>query len=216
MTAGRAPEAGALASALHAAAAAPGRAGTLHLFGQFVGSWALAWSGRDTRGRPARMTGELHVGWVLAGRAIQDVWIVPCHDDPAEGRAPGFHGTTVRFPDPGTGIWQSIWIDPPNGRVRRFRAYPAGHNIELISDDERPRLRWRFTGITPASFRWTGEISAGDDAEWVSQQQMLATRTSPATPPPADSLLKPDLFSCFSPQARNCWPQRPPGWGRSP
>lgn len=182
MTAGPAPEADALASALHAAAAAPGQAAALHRFGQFVGSWALDWSGRDTYGRPARMTGELHVGWVLAGRAIQDVWIVPGRHDPAEGRAPGFHGTTIRFPDPGSGTWQSVWIDPPNGRVRRFRADPVGHDIELVSDDERPWLRWRFTGITSASFRWTGEISVGDGTEWAFQQQMLATRVQPGRP----------------------------------
>jgi len=109
---------------------------------------------------------------------------VPRHDDPAEGRAPGFHGTTIRFPDPDTGTWQSIWIDPPNGRVRRFRAYAVGSDIELISDDQPPyRLRWRFTGITPVSFRWTGEMSAHDDTEWVFQQQMLATRIKPNTLP---------------------------------
>lgn len=104
---------------------------------------------------------------------------MPRHDDPAEGRAPGFHGTTARFLDPDTDTWQSIWIDPPNGRVRLFRARPDGPDIELISDDRQPRLRWRFTDITPTSFRWTGEVSAGENAEWVFHQQMLATRTEP-------------------------------------
>lgn len=177
MTGGPAMQPDALAGALHSAAAAVPRAAALQLFGQFVGSWDLEWSGRDLCGQPARMTGELHVGWVLAGRAVQDVWIVPRHDDPAEGRAPGFHGTTVRFPDPDTGTWRSIWIDPPNGRVRVFRGRPAGSDIELISDDEEPRLRWRFTDITPTSFRWTGELSADDETDWVFHQQMLATRT---------------------------------------
>jgi hypothetical protein len=47
VTAGPAPEADALASALHPAAAAPGQAAALHLFGQFVGSWVL--DGPDDR-----------------------------------------------------------------------------------------------------------------------------------------------------------------------
>ena len=61
-----------LQEALHVAGPNPDHAEHLGLFGQFVGSWDLQWSGLDADGRPAR-AGELHFGWVLGGRAVQDV-----------------------------------------------------------------------------------------------------------------------------------------------
>jgi hypothetical protein len=66
-----------LIEALHVAGPAGALADRLSLFGQFVGSWYLEWTGAGTDAQPATMTGELHFGWVLGGRAVQDIWIVP-------------------------------------------------------------------------------------------------------------------------------------------
>lgn len=65
----------------------------------------------------------------------------------------GFYGTTVRFYDPSIDAWRSTWIDPPHGVVRRFIARPDRQDILLLSDEDDPQLRWRFTDITPRSFR---------------------------------------------------------------
>jgi hypothetical protein len=47
------------------------------------------------------MSGELRLGWVLGGRAVQDIWIVPGRGQSGEGRPPlAFHGSTIRFNDP--------------------------------------------------------------------------------------------------------------------
>ena len=75
-----------LIEALHVAGPAAEHADKLMLFGRFVGSWRLEWTGTDTGGQPATMTGELHFGWVLGGRAVQDIWIVPGRGEPGEGR----------------------------------------------------------------------------------------------------------------------------------
>lgn len=168
----------ALPQALHAPAPTGKDAGRLKLFGQFAGSWQLHWSGPGHDGKPAQLPGELHVGWVLGGRAVQDVWIVPSRGDPAEGQAPGFHGTTIRFYDPAIDAWRSTWLDPPNGKIRRFIGRPAGPDIVLLSDDEEPALRWTFTGITRDSFRWNGEISHQHSCAFEYQQHMLARRTA--------------------------------------
>jgi hypothetical protein len=114
-----------LIAALHLIGPAGEHAGKLMLFGRFVGSWQLEWTGRGAGGQPASMTGELHVGWVLGGRAVQDVWIVPGRGQPGEGQPPlAFHGSTIRFYDPAIDAWRSTWIEPVNGRVRRSSADP--------------------------------------------------------------------------------------------
>ncbi len=178
----------ALGAALHAPGPDPGYADKLMLFGQFVGSWHGEWSGYDTNASPAHLTGEVHFGWVLGGRAVQDTWIVPARRRTTDstdkmhgtGRAvtTSFHGTTIRFYDPSIDAWRSTWIDPPNGRIRRFIARPVGAEIILLSDEEQPHLCWRFTDITPRSFHWRAEISHDAGATWAYHQDMTLTRTA--------------------------------------
>jgi len=69
MTDGGTPSRAGLVEALHADGPAGPHADELMLFGRFVGSWRLEWSDADG----ATATGELHFGWVLGGRAVQDV-----------------------------------------------------------------------------------------------------------------------------------------------
>ncbi|GIH18601.1 hypothetical protein [Rugosimonospora africana] len=169
-----------LAGALLSGGPAPGSGPELAAFGQFVGDWVLRWSGRDSTGtHTVTMDGTLSVGWILGGTAVQDVWAVPLLGQRPAGGLAGFHGTTVRFYDPGIGAWRSTWIDPPNARVRRFVGRIVGADIELVSDEEEPLLRWRFSQITGDSFVWTGEIRPGRDADWSLQQEVRASRGEP-------------------------------------
>src|SRR5262249_57950160 len=62
--------------------AAPGRAGEIpesaDAYGWLIGSWELDvrhYRGVDVAARGIK--GEAHFGWVLEGRAVQDVWIMP-------------------------------------------------------------------------------------------------------------------------------------------
>lgn len=163
----------ALHAALHADTAA---SADLDLFGRFVGSWRLDWERVVDGAVAATAVGELHFGWVLGGRAVQDVWIVPGPDQPGTGERPhAFHGSTIRFYDDQLGAWRSTWVEPVNGRVRRFVGRPVGDEIELRSDEDEPALRWRFTAITPDSFTWLGEVAAGPDT-WELEERMHATR----------------------------------------
>ena len=167
-----------LAAALHASGPAPEHADKLMLFGRFVGCWTLQWNGGD---QPGTATGELHFGWVLGGRAVQDIWIVPGRGQPGHDQPPlAFHGSTIRFYDPTIDAWRSTWIEPINGRVRRFIGRPDGKDILLLSDEDDPQLRWRFTDIEADSFTWQAETSHDQGATWRFDEQMLATRAAHA------------------------------------
>jgi hypothetical protein len=164
----------ALASALHSARAYEPQADKLNLFGQFVGAWDLEWRGKNRAGQDLVVHGELHFGWILHGRAVQDVWRVPA--DPSSGRGMrGFYGTTIRFYDPEIDAWRSTWIDPLNGRVLRFIGQPVEGGIQLDCIDDEPE-RWGFRDIAPDSFRWIGETSEDGGKTWFQYEEMLARR----------------------------------------
>ena len=145
----------------------PAHADALMLFGRFVGTWEMeGWQRAEGGGRTPQR-GEWRFGWVLGGRAIQDVLVVP----PIE------HGTTIRFYDPVARVWEITWITPPGRAVRRLQARPDGGDILLEGRDPRGhRLRWTFTGIAPERFTWSGYASYDDGATWRLEEEMQLTR----------------------------------------
>jgi hypothetical protein len=166
-----------LVEALHVDGPAGPNAEHLQLFGQFIGSWDLDWWGLAADGERRTARGELHFGWVLGGRAVQDTWIVPGRGEPGAAEPPlAFHGSTIRFYDAALGAWRSTWMDPVNGRVRRFIGRPVAGEILLLSDEEDPHLRWRIKDIGPQSFLWSAETSHDGGATWVHDEEMRATR----------------------------------------
>jgi hypothetical protein len=166
---------GMLADAL--LASGPADPAAMDDFGRLVGAWRLHWRGLAPDGTWHHATGELHVGWVLGGRAVQDVWIVPGQGEPGAGVPPlAFHGTTVRFLHPDGDRWLSTWMEPVNGRVRRFTGRARGADVELLSDDEEPWLRWRFTDVGPDSFTWSAETSRDRGRTWVHDELMQGER----------------------------------------
>lgn len=59
--------------ALRADGPAPDRAEKMGLYGWLIGDWEMDATVRADDGMTHKGRGEIHFGWVLEGRAIQDV-----------------------------------------------------------------------------------------------------------------------------------------------
>jgi hypothetical protein len=163
-----------LADAFAADLPSPGAVDDLALFGQFVGSWDLEVTDIAPDGAEITSAGEWHFGWALGGRAVADVWICPRRGP--DGRSPGEHGVSVRFPDPAVGGWRSAWVGPGKRAVHRFVARDEGDEIVLSGASDGRDLRWTFSHITPTTFRWRNEVSADGGRTWRVQQRFVARR----------------------------------------
>ena len=166
--------------ALHADGPAPGRAEQMGLYGWLIGAWEMDVQVHMANDAEYRGKGEIHFGWVLEGRAIQDVWITPPPDqrnDPI-GAAANFYGSTFRIYDPAIDAWHIFWLDPVKQFYSRMIGRAAGRDIEQLTVNETPQRRWRFTDITPNSFHWTADVDEGEDGavQWRRHVEFFARR----------------------------------------
>jgi hypothetical protein len=153
--------------ALHAGAPATDRAAQMMLYGQFVGSWEGRLRYVDGNGVQKDAPAEVHFDWVLEGRAVQDVWIVPARSAMAPGTAQLIYGTTLRVYDPREDVWHITWIDPVRQVCNRMTGRAAGDDIlQEYRTEQGGRVQWMFTEITPASFHWIAREETEAGAEW--------------------------------------------------
>jgi hypothetical protein len=102
----------------------------LMLFGQFVGDWDIvSVQSPSPSGVPFKARGEVHFGWILEGRAVQDVWMT--YDDKSKRAIPV--GTTIRVYDPSIDAWLSTWISAIRRSVQTFVDRPGGHDERWLS-----------------------------------------------------------------------------------
>jgi hypothetical protein len=154
--------------ALCADGPAPDRADKLKLYGWLIGDWTMDAVIDLDDGTRYTGNGTIHFGWVLEGRAIQDVWILPGI----------FHGTTLRVYDERLDAWHILWSDPLRPFYSRQIGRAQGPDIvQEGKDDAGTPIRWRFTEITPNSFLWIGERSFDATETWQRQTEFRARRT---------------------------------------
>jgi hypothetical protein len=171
------------ADVLHSEGPAADRAGKLRLYGRFVGDWRMDVTTFAENGDTRRGTGEIHFGWVLEGRAIQDVWMIPPFAERRAGattelpEAARWYGTTLRVYDPRLDAWHIFWLDPATQFFSRQLGRAEGADIVQVGKHESGvTLRWSFREITDDSFRWLGEISPDDGKTWRTQVDIRAQR----------------------------------------
>lgn len=171
-----------LMAALHADRPAAAHADALSLYGRFIGDWESEIITHGGDGARYHGKGEIHFGWILEGRAIQDVWMIPRREDrsadaPAMPVTGNWYGTTIRVYDAATGTWRIYWIDPATNAYYQQTGRAQGRDI--VQEGLTPsgaRSRWSFTAIRPASFHWKGEASFDDGASWRLLVEVLAKR----------------------------------------
>jgi hypothetical protein len=144
-------------------AEAPDASG-LELFGRFVGSWAFAGKEIEADGTERRTRGRWDFGYILGGRAIQDVLRYDRGD----------YGTTLRLPRQ-DGTWEVIWISIWH-RAVRLTAWPEGERIVASGGDGEREVRWRFDHIAAGSFIWRGEERISEDAPFRLAEEITLQR----------------------------------------
>jgi hypothetical protein len=151
----------------------------LMLFGRFVGAWDVEATYFDHDGNViGERRGEWHFGWILEGRAVQDVLFGPPLEERARTGAPAHeYGTTIRLYEPSSGTWRVSWYPSLSRNVVHLVARPDGHGIILEGTEADGRLdRWEFRDITPESFTWLGYESKDGGATWPMIERMRVRR----------------------------------------
>ena len=158
------------AQALHTDMPAADHADKMALYGWLIGRWEMdSVVHQDDGTHTPGPRGEIHFGWVLEGRAIQDVWVLPGV----------FHGTTLRVYDPGLDAWHILWSDPLKQYYARQIGRARGRDIvQEGKDASGTSTRWSFTEITADSFHWLGERSPDGGASWRLQIEFFARRVA--------------------------------------
>jgi hypothetical protein len=175
---------GTLIDILHRDHPAPDRADKLALYGFLIGSWESTVIAHEESGKTHTNRGEIHAGWVLEGRALQDVWMLPRRAERQPDGPPrqlpvtgNWYGTTLRVYDPEIDAWHILWTNPAKMFLARQIGRARGSDIVQEGRHESGALmRWSFTKIKPDSFHWLGEVSPDNGANWRLQVEVLARR----------------------------------------
>jgi hypothetical protein len=152
------------------------------VYGWLVGSWELdVFYYRAVDVAALCLKGEAHFGWVLEGRAIQDVWIMPRRSERTADtdKVNNMYGTTLRVWDPSIQAWRITWINPVRGhREEQIGRWSGKDIVQLGARPDGTATRWMYTEIVPNSFHWTGESLGLDGKTWLLEGEFRAKRLS--------------------------------------
>jgi hypothetical protein len=146
---------------------------------RFIGTWDCDFGFYLDDGSVRHTPGELEFGWVLDGRAIQDLWITY----PKQGEKERGIGTTIRFFDDRSRSWRVVFVGPKHNAIQIMQGGLEGDRIVLRgTDEEGSALRWSFNDIQTASFTWRGEKSRDGGKTWRLEEEHRMRRRATAEP----------------------------------
>lgn len=166
----------AMIDALGAEGAHPTLGVEARLWDRFVGIWDCEYTFFLDDGTIKHARGELRFGWIIDGRALQDIWI----SYPNESGKERSIGTSVRFFNSRSKLWRVVFVSPAYGGLITMQGGAEGDRIVLRGvDDEGSILRWSFNEIKESSFIWRGEKSRDDGQTWKLEEEHHMKRRAP-------------------------------------
>jgi hypothetical protein len=134
------------------------------LFDRLVGTWDCDYSFHAEDGTTRRSSGELRFGWIIDGRALQDIWVGYPREGSKDERT---IGTSLRFFDATSRTWRVVWVAPAFGVLTTLQGVAEGSRIVLRGEEsDGTLLRWSFNDIQAGSFTWRGEKSRDGGKTW--------------------------------------------------
>ncbi|MCW5624250.1 MAG: hypothetical protein KIT73_06005 [Burkholderiales bacterium] len=139
------------------------------VYGPFIGSWSGEFRDFTDGARAPTASAEVHFGWVLEGRAVQDVWIVPARRDRVASASVTVrprYGSTLRVFDVPTQTWHVLWTNPVLGTRIELVGRRDGDAVVQLGMRGTTPIRWTFSDIRPDAFLWQGHALQPDGATW--------------------------------------------------
>ncbi len=148
------------------------------IYAPLIGSWYLEVFDLEGDGARRVSEGEWHFGWVLEGRALQDVLVVPSRGERRNGIVAKNNrcATTLRFFDSASGMWRVHFFNPVNQTQEILLGEQQGADIVQKGVDAYGiTLREIFSEITIDTFTWRREI-ANNFGSWKLKSEYFAKR----------------------------------------
>jgi hypothetical protein len=148
-------------------------------FGRLVGAWDVEYTDFTKSGKTLHRTGELHFGWVMDGRVLQDLWVV----DPSGTSKEREVYTDLFYFEPKAGRWHIVSVDPYAASVATFVGSAIDNDrIVMESHDLAPTEthRWSFNDMNLGLLVFRDEISSDDGKTWELKSEYHMKRRGPA------------------------------------
>lgn len=165
--------------ALRAETASPEIPERDRIYDWLLGSWKARVIDHDGDGSTRESSGEWHFGYVLEGRAMQDVWISPPRSerDARMSKIGNRYGTSIRSYHPVEKRWHVTWVNPVSGAINLLVARLEGDDIvQEGRDNEGNLMRWVFTDIEHDTAKWYGERSRDSGKTWTLEAEFFLQR----------------------------------------
>jgi hypothetical protein len=156
----------AMVAALRAAGPHPSLKDHASVLGRLVGTWDVDYLDIRKDGTSVRRSGELVVGWVMDGRAMEDVWIVY---PSAAGKEREVYAD-VRYFDAKSKTWPAIFIDPQIASVATFTGGAVGDDRFVLESEDLVAgqiRRWSFNDIRDGSVVFRDDASSDGGKTWI-------------------------------------------------
>jgi hypothetical protein len=152
------------------------------VFGRFVGTWDGEYTEFSKDGKVSRSSGEWVFGWVMDGRAIQDLFVI----HPSAARNERYMGTTLRYFDTKSGTWSVTFIDPENDAIETLTGGAVGEDriVLLSANADGKQSRWTFVDIRPNSWVFRDQASRDGGKTWRLREEDHMKRQGASEPAP--------------------------------